>query len=115
MEIEFIFVSLILVYIFASWNSAGKDATKFIIDTVSDTYNNYAPYSYKQVRQKIKALNQDFTPRQYLIQVIMICGMSGVIAYLYFYNLVIAGIYAFVSFLFVTEIMNLPLSSLFLI
>lgn len=110
---EFILVTLVILYVLAYRKSSGEKVGKFIINTVSDAYNSYAPYSYKEVRTKIKALNQDFTPRQYLLQVVLISGMAAVIAYLYFYNIIIAIIYSFVAFLFVPYLTYLRSKRLF--
>ena len=99
--LEFTIVYMIALYAIAYRKSAGEKVGKYIFNSVSDVYNNYAPYSYRKIRQKIRALNQDFTPRQYLTQIILVSGMAAVIAYLYFYNIIVAGIYAFIAFLFV--------------
>ena len=49
------------------------------------------------VREKVKDLGQEFTPRQYLMQILMLGGFAGVVSYLYFYNVVICIVYVIVA------------------
>ena len=42
------------------------------------------------MRKKIKELGLDYTPRQYMMQVIMFAGVAGGVGYLYFYNLIVS-------------------------
>lgn len=79
----------------------GENVSKFFIDQVSTAYNKYAPYSYKEVRQKTKELGQEYTARQYAVQVAVFMAVAGGISYLYFYNIIIAAIYAGLAVLFI--------------
>ena len=79
----------------------GENVYKFLVSKVSTVYDKYAPYSFKQVRSKIKELGQDYSPRQYITQIILFAGVAGGISYLYFYNIIICVIYAGVAVLFV--------------
>ena len=67
---------------------------KFIKHGIGNIYEKYAPYSYKQIREKTKELGEEYTVKQYVAQVILFAGVAGGIAYLYFYNLVWTAIYA---------------------
>ena len=91
MELFIILAIAILVILYRGYN--GRNAVHFINDQVTVLYDKFAPYSYKKVREKTKQLGQEYTARQYIIQAVMIGGFLGVIAYLYFYNLIIAILY----------------------
>ena len=67
---------------------------KFIKNGIGNLYEKYAPYSYKQIREKTKELGEEYTLRQYIGQIILFAGVAGGIAYLYFYSLVWTVIYA---------------------
>jgi hypothetical protein len=60
-------------------------------------YEKFAPYSFRVVREKTKQLGQEYTPRQYMIQISLIAGFAGIVSYLYFYNLIISIIYALIA------------------
>ena len=64
-------------------------------------YDRFAPYSFKVVREKTKELGQEYTPRQYAIQVTLFASFAAVVSYLYFYNLIISIIYALIAVGFV--------------
>ena len=48
----------------------------------------------KLSREKVKELGQEYTPRQYAIQVIVFAVGAAVVTYLYFYNIIVSIIYA---------------------
>ena len=75
-------------------NSNSNNVYKFINKKVGALYDRYAPYSFKVVREKVKELGQEYTPRQYAIQVIVFAVGAAVVAYLYFYNIIVSIIYA---------------------
>ncbi len=79
----------------------GENVYKFFVTQVSTAYEKYAPYSFKEVRAKTKELGQEYTPRQYLTQVIIFAVVAGGISYLYFYNLIIALLYAAIAIAFI--------------
>lgn len=91
MELFILLVIAVLVLLYRGYN--GKNAVHFINDQVTVLYNKFAPYSFKKVREKTKQLGQEFTIREYTIQVVLIGGFAGVISYLYFYNLFISIVY----------------------
>lgn len=75
-------------------NSNSNNVYKFINKKVGALYDRYAPYSFKVVREKVKELGQEYTPRQYAIQVIVFAVGAGVVTYLYFYNIIVSIIYS---------------------
>ena len=97
MILEIIFVGIVIFLVVAYRSSTGSDLYKFINDGVQKVYGKYAPYSYKEIRKKVKDLGMDYTPRQYITQVIMFAGFAGAVGYLYFYNLIIAIVYAVIA------------------
>lgn len=91
-----IFLSVIVaIYVYVYRKNRGENVYKYISRQVGVAYDKYAPYSFKVVREKVKELGQEYTPRQYAIQVAVFSIGAAVISYLYFYNLVISIIYVF--------------------
>ena len=93
----FILVAVLLLY----RNYKGQNIGKFITSQVQGVYDKFAPYSFKVVREKTKELGQEYTARQYMIQVIVMASFTGVVSYLYFYNLFISLIYIIVVIMFI--------------
>ena len=75
-------------------NSNSNNVYKFINKKIGVIYDKYAPYSFKVVREKVKELGQEYTPRQYAIQIIVFAVSAAVVTYLYFYNIVVSLIYS---------------------
>ena len=75
-------------------NSNSNNVYKFINKKIGVIYDKYAPYSFKVVREKVKELGQEYTPRQYAIQIVVFAVSAAVVTYLYFYNIVVSLIYA---------------------
>ncbi len=90
----FIFVSIIAIFLVIYRSSIGEQTYKFISDNGKKLYSKVAPYTYKEMRKKIKELKQDYTVQQYIGQVLVFAIGAGGITYLYFYNLVVSIIYA---------------------
>lgn len=82
-------------------NYRGSNVSKYITDQVQVIYDKFAPYSYKVVREKTKQLGQEYTARQYLIQVLILGGFAGIVTYMYFYNLIVSIIYVVIAICFV--------------
>ena len=102
MYIEVIVVAVIMVFVFLyRKNSGSSNSYKFIAKTVGNTYEKYSPYSFKVVREKAKELGQEYTPRQYLIQVTLFGVVAAFVSYLYFYSIIWSAIYAVVAISFV--------------
>lgn len=79
----------------------GENVYKFFITQASTIYDKYAPYSFKEVRQKTKELGQEYTARQYITQVTIFAVVAFGITYLYFYNIIVAAMYALVAVAFI--------------
>ena len=91
----FLIVLAIAVFIILYGNNSNSNNVyKFINKKVGALYDRYAPYSFKVVREKVKELGQEYTPRQYAIQVIVFAVGAAVVTYLYFYNIIVSIIYA---------------------
>lgn len=98
---ELIVLLLIAVFVVTYRKNTGENVYKFFADQVADIYNQYAPYSFKMVREKTKELGQEYTAKQYASQVIIFAGLAGGISYMYFYSILWAAFYAFIAILFV--------------
>ena len=99
--IEFIIVALIVVFIFLYRRSNGEHFYKFVTTSIGNVYDKYAPYSFKVVREKCKEMGLEYTPRQYTIQVVLFAGIAGGIAYMYFYSIIWAVVYALIAVAFI--------------
>ena len=93
----FILVAVLLLY----RNYKGQNIGKFITSQVQGVYDKFAPYSFQVVREKTKELGQEYTARQYMIQIIVMASFTGVVSYLYFYNLFISLVYIIVVIMFI--------------
>ena len=91
--VVFVLVLVISVYVVVYRKQSGVNVYKYISEQVGNIYDKYAPYSYKEVRQKIKDLGQEYTAKQYAIQIAIFAASSAVISYLYFYNIIVSIIY----------------------
>lgn len=91
--IVFIIIAFIIIFVLAYRSRSGESVYKYIAGRTSFIYDKYAPYSYKEIRKKVKDLGQEYTKRQYVIQVSVFAIGALIISYLYFYNLIISAIY----------------------
>lgn len=101
---EIVIIGVILVFIVTYRASTGSGVYKFVNEQANRLYNKYAPYSYKEMRKKIKALGLDYTPRQYFMQIVLFAGIAAAVGYLYFYNLIVSLIYAVIAVAFIPYI-----------
>lgn len=101
MYIEILIIAVILVFIYIYRKNTGDSSYKFINKTIGDTYNKYAPYSFKVVREKAKELGQEYTSRQYAVQIIIFGVSAAFVAYLYFYSILWSVVYAVAAILMV--------------
>ena len=101
-ELFIIIVFVIAIYLYRNYK--GENVGKYVLDQVQGMYDKFAPYSFKVVREKTKQLGQEYTPRQYAIQVTIFASFAAVVTYLYFYNLIISIIYALIAIAFVPYI-----------
>ena len=98
-ELFIIIVFVIGIYLYRHYT--GENVGKYVFEQVQNMYDRFAPYSFKVVREKTKQLGQEYTVRQYAIQVSVFAGFAAVVSYLYFYNLVISILYALIAVSFV--------------
>ncbi len=98
---ELIILLAIAIFVLAYRYNTGDNVYKFFADTVSGIYNTYAPYSYREVKQKTKELGYEYTPRQYATQVAMFGGVAGGLTFLYLYSIPTAVVYACIAIAFV--------------
>lgn len=84
---------LIAAIILLYRNYKGQNVYKYIVEQVSGVYDKFAPYSFKVVREKTKELGQEYSAKQYMMQVIFFALFAAIISYLYFYNIFICIIY----------------------
>lgn len=101
MYIEIVIILFILLFMVFYRKNTGDKFYKYISNGISEIYNKYAPYSFKMVREKTKELGQEYTPKQYAIQVAVFAGGAALISYLYFYNIIICIIYAIIATAFI--------------
>lgn len=102
MYIEELLIIIVIAFaILAYRNYKGQNVGKFITVQVQQMYDRFAPYSFKVVREKTKELGQEYTAKQYALQVIGMSVFAGAVTYLYFYNLVICIFYILIVIMFV--------------
>ena len=105
MYIEELFIIIVFVLaIYLYRNYKGENVGKYVLNQVQGMYDKFAPYSFKVVREKTKQLGQEYTARQYAIQVTLFASFAAVVTYLYFYNLIISIVYALIAVAFVPYI-----------
>ena len=101
MYIEILVIAVIFLFIFIYRKNTGETSYKFIAKTIGSTYEKYAPYSFKIVREKAKELGQEYSTRQYIIQVVIFGVGAAFIAYLYFYSIIWSIVYASAAILMI--------------
>lgn len=94
---EFLLVIIIVVFIVLYRKNTGSITYKFVASKVEDVYDKFAPYSFKNIREKVKELGMEYSAKQYTIQIIMFAGGAFIVSYLYFYSIIISIIYAVVA------------------
>ena len=94
MELVILIALTIYAVVYRMNDNASHEGTfKFIKNGVNDVYEKFAPYSFKQVREKTKELGEEYTVKEYVTQVVLFSVVAGAISWLYFYNLLITMIY----------------------
>lgn len=101
MYIEIILILAIFIFVIFYRRGTGEKFYKYISNSVVNVYDKYAPYSFKMVREKAKELGQEYTTRQYLIQITIFGVGAGVVSYLYFYSIIVSIIYAIIAIMFI--------------
>lgn len=102
MYLEELFIIIFFVGgIYLYRNYKGENVGKYLAGQVQGIYEKVTPYSFRVVREKTKQLGQEYTVRQYTIQITLFAGFAAVVSYLYFYNIIISIIYAIAAVSFV--------------
>ena len=115
MDITLIFIiaAAILISVVLYRSSKGNKAYNFVSQAAGTLYSKLSPYTYEEMRKKIKELKQDYTPQQYITQVVLF-GVGGAgITYLYFYDLKISILYGVIAIAFVPYIQYLRCKRLY--
>jgi len=99
--IEIVVVAIIIIFMLTYRKNSGENFSQYVRTTTNEAYEKYAPYSFKLVREKTKELGREYTKRQYITQILIFVTVASVVAYLYFYSLVVVLIYAFIAVMFV--------------
>lgn len=100
MELVILLIIGAVIIIFRTSEDGNVDGKAFV-KQASGLYEKFAPYSFKSVRGKIKELGQEYSPRQYMTQIMMFAGFAAGVAYLYFYSIIWALFYAIVAVMFI--------------
>ena len=89
----FIIIAFVILFVILYRRENKESVYKFIVRQGKGLYDKYAPYSYKVIREKVKDLGQEYTTKEYAIQIVIFASAAAVISYLYFYNLIYCIIY----------------------
>jgi len=93
--VEYIILAFIAIFILIYRQNDGTESFyKFFKKQFSVVYEKYAPYSYKTISAKMKELKQEYTIKDYAVQVVVMGAVAGGIAFLYFYSIIPVIIYA---------------------
>lgn len=98
---ELVILLMIAIFVLSYRYNTGDNVYKFFGDTVSNVYNTYAPYSYREVREKSKELGYEYTPKQYMFQVLIMGGAAAVISYMYFFSIFVTIVYVVIAICFI--------------
>lgn len=100
-KLMFVAIAFIIVYVILYRKHKGEKFSAYVTEQVGVLYEKYAPYSFKEVRGKVKELGQEYTTKQYAFQVAVFGIGFSVLGYLYFYNIITALIYGAIAIGFV--------------
>lgn len=95
MELIILLIIAIFVMLYRSYK--GQNVYKFVTEQAAVVYDKFAPYSFKVVREKTKELGQEYTVKQYAIQIATFAIFAAVISYMYFYNILVSIIYVILA------------------
>lgn len=98
---ELVILLFIAIFVLSYRYNTGDNVYKFFADTVSNFYNTYAPYSYREVKEKTKELGQNYTAKDYALQVALLGGAAAIITYMYFYSIPVMAIYIVITIMFI--------------
>ena len=80
MYIEVFVIAIILIFVYVYRKNTGTNSYKFIARTIGNTYEKYAPYSFRVVQEKARELGQEYSSRQYFIQVALFGTVAEFVA-----------------------------------
>lgn len=95
--IAFLISTVIIAFVLIYNKQNGEYVSQYITTQFGMLYDKVAPYSFRVVRDKVKDLGQEYTPRQYAIQIATFAISAAVISYLYFYSLLVSLLYAVIA------------------
>lgn len=95
--IVFSIVTAIIIFVIVYRTNSGNSTYKYISNVTNGIYDKFAPYSFKEIREKVKNLGQEYTKKQYMIQIGVFSISSFVVTYLYFYNIIISLVYMVIA------------------
>ncbi len=94
---EYIIVAFLFTFALLYYIKKGDSLYKFVIDGANVIYDRYAPYSFKTIREKVRELGQDYTIKDYMVQLALFGGGALIVSYLYFYSIFVSIIYVIVA------------------
>ena len=92
-----ILMAIALFVIIYRRNDGSESFYSFMKSQFGIVYQKYAPYSFQTISAKMKELKQEYTMKDYMIQIVVLGGLAGGIAYLYFYSLIMVAAYGGVA------------------
>lgn len=93
---ELFLLLLIFAIIYLYRNYKGKNVTRYIRDQSHSTITKFIPYSFEEVSAKTKELGQQYTIKDYAMQVLFFSAFTGVVTYVYFYNIITSIMYVII-------------------
>ena len=94
---ELIILLIIAIFVMMYRSYKGQNVYKFVTEQAAVVYDKFAPYSFKVVREKTKELGQEYTVKQYAVQIATFAIFAAVISYIYFYNILVSIIYVILA------------------
>ena len=98
---ELIIMIGLAIFVIIYRNNQNGKSYKEVLKKAEDIYDKYAPYSFKVVREKSKELGQEYTTKQYVMQIVIMGGFAALIGYFYFYSIIWAAVYAVATVAFI--------------
>lgn len=111
--LELVILLAIAIFIIIYRKNSGANVYKKVVGNATRVYEKYAPYSFKMVREKAVELGQEYTPRQYLTQALIIGGVAAIVGYFYFYSIIVAVIYVVIAVSFIPYLAYLRLQRVY--
>ena len=99
--IELVILLVLAIFVILYRKNPGENLYNTLVSNFMEIYDRYAPYSFKMVREKTKELGEEYTPKQYLNQVLIIGGFAALIGYFYFYSIIWSLVYAGIAIAFI--------------